>query len=484
MPTFSYWTTGVLVLSPMPFDTAFARFLDGGTHPDIAQPDRMVFRDGDISVIVTGRNLDYHRATGLPIAGRISQIDVYDRSLPAGEQALAAYRWTALADFMPFRNSGFLLDARLFGLLLSDARDNPDAVRAEILATAIAGGFGLTLRTEDPFAGTERDDSLSATGLAMNVDAAGGDDTVRGSGLDDTILGGDGADVLNGWVGDDLLNGGAGNDRLAAHRGSDTLIGGDGDDVLRDIQARAQFVFAGDGDLMMGGAGNDSLYGGPGSDTLWGGEGHDLLIARGFQDDLLNGGPGNDVLRAFFGADTLNGGDGDDALRGFLGRHHLDGGNGNDTVTGGTYDDVLSGGAGHDILRGGPGDDTLAGGDGTDTLQGGPGDDILRGGDGDDRIIGGTGRDLAEGGAGADTFVFRPGDDRLRIADFDPAEDVLALARGLWQDARPGSDLDALLAGVAVPTAGGLLLRFDGGEEITLAGFDDLQPLLDSVLLL
>ena len=103
----------------------------------------------------------------------------------------------------------------------------------------------------------------SAASAAMQVEAAGGNDT---------LIGGAGEDSLYGGAGNDSLTGGAGNDRLFGDAGNDTLAGGIGNDSL----------FGGDGDdLLTGGSGDDVMTGGAGRDSF-------LLVEAGGGDRILD----------------------------------------------------------------------------------------------------------------------------------------------------------------------------------------------------
>jgi Ca2+-binding RTX toxin-like protein len=106
---------------------------------------------------------------------------------------------------------------------------------------------------------------------AIDVDAAGGDDTVR---IDDVngvlttptrIDGGNGDDTLNGGGGAEILVGGNGNDRIDGNGGADTAFLGRGDDT---------FVWD-PGDA------SDVVEGGSGSDTM-----------------VFNGSGGNEIMAA------------------------------------------------------------------------------------------------------------------------------------------------------------------------------------------
>jgi serralysin len=79
----------------------------------------------------------------------------------------------------------------------------------------------------------------------------------------------------------------------------------------------------------------------------------------------------------------------------------------------------------------------------------------INGGAGDDTIIGGLGSDTLAGGPGRDTFVYAPGDGTDLITDFNPAEDVIALAAPLS------------LEGISIESAGAdTLLRVIGTGEV------------------
>lgn len=487
----------ILINAPMSIEAVIASFFTAGTEAAIATTDRMVFVQGDIRVIVTGQGFTYDGVSGLPLSGEMSAIEVYDQSQPPGSRLLVRYSpSTFLAIDRPF------FEAAELGSLLATYRTDPAAAIDQALASVMGDDTVIALRVDGPVTGSNRDERFVSQGAPLELDTGGGNDTIIGSGRDDTLRGGDGDDFLSGNMGDDDLNGGPGNDVLGAHRGADTLEGGAGDDVVGDYQARGQPLGPDDGDILSGGTGNDTLSGGPGGDTLLGGDGDDVLRARGFQQDMLDGGPGNDLLEGFGGDNLMIGGAGHDTLLSFSNDDTLLGGDGNDSLRGGGGNESLDGGLGVDTLRGGPGTDTLFGGDGTDMLQGGTGMDLLRGGSGndslfgnagddllygdagDDRIDTGPGADWAWGGAGADTFVLRSGDGQIQVSDFDPAEDMLALSRGLWSGASFVSDVDSLIDDVAFVTDGGIVLRFDDGEQVTLADVYDVQSVADAVFLL
>lgn len=163
-------------------------------------------------------------------------------------------------------------------------------------------------------------------------------------------------------------------------------------------------------------------------------------------------------------SDSLVGTTENDTIVGILGRDTLSGGAGADSLLGGDGGDLLLGGTGADRLRGGIGNDSLLGGRGTDLLQGEDGRDTLRGGPGDDTLA---------GGEGADRFVFRHGEGRDVVTDFESGLDRLRLegiAAGELTQALGTRD------GVA-----GLALGFGAGEGVFLEGLTAILPGTDLV---
>ncbi|MQQ09001.1 hypothetical protein GFB49_11095 [Epibacterium sp. SM1979] len=212
-----------------------------------------------------------------------------------------------------------------------------------------------------------------------------------------TFTGSTGDDVLNGSFGLDLIEGGDGNDTLYGRAHRDTLIGGDGDDKI------------------ITGAGPDLAYGGAGND----------LIIDDYTDggvENLYGGSGDDTIRAITGGNLgpfpkktdwwMFGESGDDVLiGGFGGTSHLYGGNGDDMLVMSSYGGGdAHGGSGRDVLlseaRSRVNEEVV------DFDKYGPGARVtLDGGTGNDRLFGYS--------YNFDTFVFRPGDGRDVIHNFD-----------------------------------------------------------------
>ncbi len=184
-----------------------------------------------------------------------------------------------------------------------------------------------------------------------------------------------------GGLGHNVIYAGGGHDVIDGNRFVDRLFGQDGND------------------LIAGGGSNDYLYGGNGNDRLWGGD-------------------GNDYMKGDNGNDTMSGNDGNDRMIGGKGHDRMYGNQGNDHLSGWSGNDRISGGRGNDRLYGNKGDDRLDGYYGNDRLYGGPGNDTL---------IGHRGNDYLHGRDGKDTFLFRKGDGRDYVADYQDNYDKLQI---------------------------------------------------------
>lgn len=194
------------------------------------------------------------------------------------------------------------------------------------------------------------------------------------------------------------------------------------------------------------GSGHDWIAGGNGDDTLEGQGGNDRVLGQGGNDRLV-GGLGNDLM---------HGGNGDDLI---LGK------DGNDRLTGGAGADLVYGGAGNDRIAGGSGDDRLVGVGGDDYLAGNDGDDRLEGRGGDDTLRGAAGNDTLIGGAGADSFIFGPGGGVDRVADFDPIEDRVMIARSAIGTSDANFISDAIRE-----TVGGVIVELLDADRIVFVG--------------
>ena len=109
----------------------------------------------------------------------------------------------------------------------------------------------------------------------------------------------------------------------------------------------------------------------------------------------------------------------------------IQGTNGNDYIAGLYKNITIKGGDGDDYILGGSGNVSIFGENGNDKLLGNSGANKMIGGAGNDFISGGGGADLLTGGPGRDKFVLDQKSADVRITDFTPGEDWLALGSGL-----------------------------------------------------
>jgi hypothetical protein len=158
--------------------------------------------------------------------------------------------------------------------------------------------------------------------------------------------------------------------------------------------------------------------------------------------------------------DTLFGTQNSDKMTGSNVGERIIARDGADVVKGRGGDDVISAQNGHDRVFGGDGDDTIGGGSGMDVLRGGAGDDRISGWDGDDRLT---------GGEGADTFIFRRGDGRDVITDFQTAgaqHDKIDLS--IFDNNLSFADVQKMMT----DKSAGVVINVSSNLEITLVGID------------
>ncbi|MDC0933511.1 calcium-binding protein, partial [Arcobacteraceae bacterium] len=338
-------------------------------------------------------------------------------------------------------------------------RDGKDTITGGSDNDTLFGGT-VTFNSDgtiNTFVDTEVDTadySTSTSGIVVDMNVAGEDDSVLNTGT-----------VTNdGFVYSDTLYG---IENIIGSESNDTIIG--------DVDDNVSNTFYGEGgdDTLIGGSGDDRLDGG---DSTIFGDTADYsqrtesinattlsvtvdLDANGFDasdevDTLVNienitGGSNDDTITGDTGVNTLIGNAGEDTLQGGSGNDYLDGGDDIDTVSyqyitsssnkvvvdlakvkdhvlesisGDNYTDNLKnienviGSFGDDEITGDTNANTLTGGSGDDILDGGgvstSGTDSLIGGDGDDNFIvsniGATVYDgsLDAGGSDVDTVDF------------------------------------------------------------------------------
>ena len=391
----------------------------------------------------------------------------------------------------------------------TDAPIDPDALRAAIVLDVNRSFLPPSVTT----LGDTSAETLTGTWGADTLMGLGGDDTIEGLQGDDSLHGGGGSDtvILNSLSAEATiieLGGGAfeiqtseGVDYVRAFEAfafRDTTL------TLDEMQARAIPDPGRVGVVNFGSTDDDQITGADFNDTLLGAEGHDVLGGKNGHDSL-DGGDGNDTIKGNSGNDSLQGGDdhdrlsggaGDDVLDGGSGRNRLSGQSGDDSLYGGEARDILNGGSGADEAWGLGGNDRMVGGRGTDLFMGGAGpdklygnadddrleggadDDLLNGGGGSDTLFGGAGNDYLKGGNGGDIFVYALGDARDRIVDFDPTQDIILLSQEIHDPYESAHDL---LDDLAQITDDGILLDFDGEDQLMLSDVTDLSVLAEAI---
>ncbi len=284
------------------------------------------------------------------------------------------------------------------------------------------------------------------------------DDTFKGA----EIIGNDKANIINGGDKGESLKGNAGNDKLFGNGGADTLWGGAGNDL---------FVFDGRGaDVIMDyGVGADKVS----LDT-------DMTIVDASVVDkdvtlkFTSGDPlklmgigdktvafvetsistkgkkvGQNVSYAFGDGKIFNGGKTAVTLTGANG--DLSGESKIATIT---ADDTFKGAE----IIGNDKANIINGGDKGESLKGNAGNDKLFGNGGADTLWGGAGNDTLYGGTGVDTFIYKPGDGKDTIMDYESGE-LLTITDSTFKSASFSKNT--------------LTLAIDGGGSITFKNVTD-----------
>lgn len=339
-------------------------------------------------------------------------------------------------------------------------------------------GSSLVLPTgfEGLIAAGENAVTLSASTSDAVLIGNNGRNTLRATGARSTLVAGEGASSLLAQGAGNMMIGGAGDDSMA---GGGTFFTGAGRNLVSlnetgsVVRAEGRdTVFTGlagpasdtvgatgfsEGTVIFAGAGRLTFVNADASSTVTGGAGGSATIFGGTGGGIFQGGSA--------GGNQLIGGSrirsrvvspGESNFTAIIPSYppratvtfYPPAATGTGTVTlvgGGDGDLLYADGLGQNILFAGPGNSTLIGGAnaGASVFVGafGTAATTVQGGNGDDIVFAGTGRLVADGGAGTDLFVFaadrpggttvingfNPGQDRLALLGFDPAEPSRAL---------------------------------------------------------
>jgi Ca2+-binding RTX toxin-like protein len=300
-------------------------------------------------------------------AGGAANLEVRRVALTASTQAIAVDPGSANTD--------------TFDALTLVADGGPTSASEGFAITAKGGAQNDTfvIDTRDP---AEQDSRLSK----VQIDTGAGSDVVRISGANYSVVNaGDGNDFVVA-EGESIISGGAGDDILVGN----TVSGDEGNDLIYSTS----FASGGTGDdtVVLFGLGDPETQE-PG--IAFGGEGNDTILAD--IQAAVEGGEGNDNITLRNGGSAFGGG-GDDLIT-IQVDGEADGGDGNDDIL------LLAGGT----ALGGVGDDKLTA-SGYAELSGGKGNDVLS-------LYGG----------GIARFAKGDGQDRLLVAEPEPAEGAINL---------------------------------------------------------
>lgn len=196
----------------------------------------------------------------------------------------------------------------------------------------------------------------------------------------------------------------------------------------------------------------------------------------------------------------ITGTEADDNLTGTSEDDQIEGLGGNDTLIGAGGNDLLIGGAGRDIIDGGDGVDTADysssqskvvislstfgfrpygvgfGGDATgdklydiENLVGSAFNDVLIGNNESNSFEGNAGNDYLIGGRGSDTFIFKEGDGRDTILDFDTSNSEMEKIIIEMDGIDSFNDLSGLISSVGFFNSS-TRIEFASGDRLTLLG--------------
>ena len=292
--------------------------------------------------------------------------------------------------------------------------------------------YAKTLVTVDASA-TDQDLTINANQKNNRIFGGSGNDYIFGLKGNDSLVGNAGKDTLDGGTGDDTLIGGAGNDLLTGGSGSDVFIWnkGDGNDKIADYESEDEIQINGvavksvtetknkqDVIFTLGNNQKITVAGAVGKTISYSVDGTYYTYPENgggvtYNEDGTAATISASYTEENFGPTEYS------AYKSVLVTIDASALDQDINITGNSKNNSIIGGEGSDTIDGSTGNDKLFGADGNDSLIGGKGNDLLNGGDGDDTLWGGAGTDTLVGGDGADTFIYKAGDGKLVINDFD-----------------------------------------------------------------
>ncbi|MBD3879625.1 MAG: hypothetical protein SR1Q5_08075, partial [Quinella sp. 1Q5] len=264
----------------------------------------------------------------------------------------------------------------------------------------------------------------------IDASAAPLDIEITGNKLMNSIRGGDGNDTLIGSKGNDTLTGVNGADVFVWHKG-------DGNDLITDYTDEDTILINGDTVKTKKASGDNLIFtlASKNKITIQGGAYKiiDYIDDTGehiyshfvtYKDDgtsaKLKSGYSK---KSFEPSDYAKYADDLKTINASAVSHAM-------SIVGSDIANSIMGTADEDYINGDAGKDTIRSGDGNDSILGGAGNDYLYGGEGNDSLWGGTGNDYLYGGEGENVFLYKPGDSKDRIFEYNPAFDTIKLLSG------------------------------------------------------
>ena len=299
----------------------------------------------------------------------------------------------------------------------------------------VSGGYEFDFASDYSKAtinGSSSSDTITARGKKISVNGGKGDDVIKifGSG---TITGGKGADIF-----------------YYKSSGANVISDYAEEDKISIASGTANISISGDDAIFTVGKGKITVEGGADKTITYFENGVEKTYSK-IPDDVIYNAKGTAAtLTAEYAADsftpneystyknilvTIDASAVMNALEitGNKKSNLIIGTDDDDLIDGGTGADKIFGNVGNDIIYGGAGNDSLNGGNDDDELYGDAGNDTILGGAGEDSLWGGKGTDTLYGGDGSDTFIYKNGDGKTVIADFDEFDTIMVL------DAKVGS---------------------------------------------
>lgn len=271
-----------------------------------------------------------------------------------------------------------------------------------------------------------------------------GDLTIDNETANKTVLTFYGNDNIKNTAAKVSIDSGAGNDfvenDLDWNADRVTISGGSGNDTIENVGSYSTLEGGSGNDIVSSWSDHVKIYGDSGNDSIFNYRHH-----NGGYNVTIDGGSGNDSLVSYGDSVSIAGGTGNDTI--WNGTSSASVGGAKVTINGGTGNDFIVNWGGASTIVGGTGNDSIWGGSGKDTLRGDAGNDRLFGQKGNDTLWGGAGNDTLYGGEGKDTFVYKPGEGKDTILDYQSG-DLLKIVGGSFTSSKySGGTLTLAISG-------------------------------------